>query len=185
MKVCLGSSGQIVVGAVATLSVPFVIVVCIVVSLSVVVSEISVAKSQAAEAIVLDWRADLQFGTLIPFGPAAVRVVPNPGCHRIIEYGELVHMGPCGPARLHVAGEPNRAYTVTIPASALQMPKFGHWWEGGAGPVATAFAVTSPNGFILDGTGEDIVLVGGTLQLDGSDGDDVYFGVLEVVVEYE
>lgn len=135
--------------------------------------------------ILLHWRGDLDFGQLIPLTPGAVRVAPSAACQRVIEYGDFIESGSCTAGTFLVAGEAHRAYSVTLPVDSVQMPRFGDWWGGGPGPTASAFTLASANAFVLDPDGEDTLLVGGTLYIDPDHGDELYFGVLEVVVEYE
>lgn len=139
----------------------------------------------STSALSIEWHGDLDFGRFVAFGSGAVRVAPGQTCQRFIEFGNLIDMGPCSAARFLVTGEANRSYVVNLPATSIQMPRFGDWWIGGHGPVVSHFIAASPNNYVLGSDGEDTVFVGGTLFINAGLAPEQYFGVLDVTVELE
>lgn len=159
----------------------------VIVVVSVMVASLAVGNGsvQAAGGITLHWTKDLHFGHVIPVTPGALRIAPGSGCQRIVEHGDVIESGMCSAATFVVKGEPHFVYHVTLPEPSVQMPRFGDWWLGGPGPIASGFTSASMNGFSLDTFGEDTLFIGGTLHIAPEQTDELYFGVLEVIVEYE
>ena len=120
----------------------------------------------------------LFFGDLSS-GPEAGTLELSPNGTRTTTGGVTVNRAVAGsPATFDVQGDPNSTYSITFPAAVIMD-------NGSPNTMVVDKFTSSPesSGYI-DGSGQQILYVGGTLNVNSNQAFGTYTGELNVIVDY-
>lgn len=81
-------------------------------------------------------------------------------------------------AEFDVSGQASSTYSITLPSSPVTLT------SGGNNMTVTAFSSSPSSTGTLDGSGEQVLYVGGTLNVGAAQVAGVYTGVFDVTVAY-
>lgn len=146
------------------------------------------ATAEVLDALVLTNDTALDFGAMVVSGAGSVTL----GADGTLDCSatDIVCSGTTSVAGFSVEGTANKAVTINLPASSVELrhpsytaataaehsiilDSFTSSENGGTGPEVT-----------LDGAGDATFDVGGTITLDGSEAAGVFDGTFDVSVEY-
>ncbi|WP_338303637.1 DUF4402 domain-containing protein [Erythrobacter sp. Dej080120_24] len=146
------------------------------------------ATAEVLDALVLTADTTLDFGAMVVSGGGAVTLGSDGtlDCSAV----DIVCSGSTSVASFSVEGTANKAVTINLPASSVELrhstytpltaaetsiilDSFTSSENGGTGPEVT-----------LDGAGDATFDVGGTITLDGTEVSGIYDGTFTVSVEY-
>lgn len=130
------------------------------------------------EPLTLTKVDDLDFGTFTVDDVTAGTVVMAPNDSRSATGGVTLVLADVGQAaEFDVAGDPNRAFTVTLPPnSTIEL--------SGPGANMPVDDFMHDSGEMTDGSGNDTFHVGATLSVAGGQTPGSYSGSFDVTVEY-
>jgi hypothetical protein len=131
-------------------------------------------------SIVNSSQKDLAFGTIVA-GPSSGSVKVAPNGTRTVELngGQQLASSTAQAAQVILRASPNSAYTITLPSTAVTI-------VNGAGNVMTVSNFTAdPNGSAtLNTSGEAMINVGATLNINGNQKPGYYTGTFSVSFAY-
>lgn len=132
----------------------------------------------ARQPIAAAANATLGFGQVIT-GRNAGTVTITPAGSRTATGGVALGSGlGASPASFLVTGEPSSSYSVTLPAAATL--------TGGSGTMSVDAFVCSPSsGWNLGSGGSQLISIGATLRVNGSQPAANYSGSYSIIVSYE
>lgn len=145
-------------------------------------AQISTSFSASATVIApigVTKQGDLNFGSFLPSST-------NPGTVTIggtgaVSATNVTYAGGGSPAAFQVSGQPNRAFSVLVPASGALTR------VSGSEQMAISFGSSYVNGGIsraLDDTGANTFAMGAQLQVNTNQAPGAYTGSFAVVVSY-
>ncbi len=134
--------------------------------------------AQISSSLSVSTTAGLTFGGMTS-GPLGGTVVVNPNGVRFATGGvNLNTASVSSPALVTIIGNPNATFAVTLPA-AVQLS------DGGANTMTVDNFASSPSGTgQLDGSGQQVLSIGGTLNVGANQPFGSYRGVMAVMIDY-
>ena len=134
--------------------------------------------AQISSSLSVSSSTGLAFGSMTS-GPLGGTVVLNPNGLRFATGGvNLNSASISSPALITIIGTPNATYAVTLPAT-VQLR------DGGANFMTANNFMSVPSGTgQLDGNGQQVLSIGGTLNVGANQPFGVYRGVMAVVIDY-
>jgi spore coat protein U-like protein len=129
----------------------------------------------------------LNFGNVIP-GTGSGTLALNPANSAATATGLNVAAGnAAAPAVFNVAGQPSAAFAVSFPSGSITLTDGTPAHDMTVNPLTASInsgtASSTPSG-TLDGSGAQVVTVGGTLNVAGGQADGHYTGTVSVTVTY-
>jgi Domain of unknown function (DUF4402) len=129
-------------------------------------------------AIALAKVTDLSFGSAIMSATPGTVVLTPAGARSATGGVTLASGGLVGPATFTVSGDAAASYSVTLPASITLS-------RSGGGTLTISPVISTPSGTgTLDGTGQQTLSVGGTLNVAANQQAGAYSGTFNVTVAY-
>lgn len=144
------------------------------------------ASAEVLEALVLTLDSgSLNFGTLVIEGGASGTVALDAANVRTCSAG-IVCSGTTSVPTFVVAGTANKAVTINLPTDnvLLQHPDFTATSLGEHTIELNGFTSDANGEVTLDGAGDATFIVGGTINLDGTEVPGVFSATFDVSVEY-
>ena len=138
----------------------------------------SQSGARMASSISIQEAADLIFGEVLP-GPTPGTVVMSPDGVRSATGGASLGLpGSAGPARFTVDGEAGQAYSILLPETLDLL--------SGPNRMVLDAWTSDPGGFgLLNGSGQQTLAVGATLNVAAHQPGGTYTRVFHVTVAYE
>ncbi|MDR3682758.1 MAG: DUF4402 domain-containing protein [Geothrix sp.] len=137
-----------------------------------------IVRANFLTAISLSKVTDLNFGSAIMSGTAGTVVLTPTGARSATGGVTLASGGLVGPATFTVTGDAAATYAITLPSSITLNG------AGGATLTVSPVASTPSATGLLDGTGQQTLAVGGTLNVAANQPAGAYSGTFNVTVAY-
>lgn len=136
------------------------------------------ATAEVLSSLTVTSTADLLFGQIAANTGGTVTVNADA---TVGSSGTLIATGSRSPAAFNVAGSPNAMVLVSLPTTPVNLTR-----SGGTETMSLGGFNTNPGGaFQLDGTGNGLFHVGGTLNVGNAQVAGAYAGSFQVSVEYQ
>ena len=136
------------------------------------------ATAEVLSSLTVTSTADLLFGQIAANTGGTVTVNAD---STVASTGTLIATGSRSPAAFNVAGSPNAMVLVSLPTAPVNLTR-----SGGTETMSLGGFNTNPGGaFQLDGTGNGLFHVGGTLTVGNAQVAGAYAGSFQVSVEYQ
>jgi hypothetical protein len=136
------------------------------------------ATAEVLSSLTVTSTADLLFGQIAANTGGTVTVNADA---TVASSGTLIATGSRSPAAFNVAGSPNAMVLVSLPTTPVNLTR-----SGGTETMSLGGFNTNPGGaFQLDGTGNGLFHVGGTLNVGNAQVAGAYAGSFQVSVEYQ
>jgi hypothetical protein len=119
---------------------------------------------------------DLSFGDVYPDSAASGTVTVDAAGARTTGGAATLGATPGAAAQFTVSGQASAAYTITLPAAAVTL-------TSGANSMTIDTFATDGTGN-LDGTGNEVINVGATLNVSAGQAAGTYSGTFDVTVNY-
>jgi hypothetical protein len=134
--------------------------------------------AQISSSLSVSTTTGLAFGSMTS-GPLGGTVVVNANGVRFATGGvNLSTASVTSPALITIIGKPNATYAVTLPAT-VQLS------DGTGNSMTVGNFISTPSGTgQLDGTGQQVLSIGGTLTVGANQSFGSYRGVMAVVINY-
>lgn len=134
------------------------------------------ASANVVTAISITNTAGLDFGDLVAGATSGTVVMTAAGVRTSTGGTTLGNPGAAAAAGFAVAGDPAATYAITLPTSITVT-------SGGDTMTVDTFTTPAATG-TLDGTGNDTIAVGATLQVGVAQAVGAYTGTFDVTVAY-
>jgi hypothetical protein len=139
---------------------------------------LAASASADPQALLISQTGSLKFGSIV-VGAVPGTVSVSPTGERLASGGVLLgNSGGSSPASFSVSGEPNTAYQILLPSSAVLT-------TGPENMTFDSFTTSTAGPGSLNGGGTQVISVGATLHVNANQGRGSYAGQLPVTVIYD
>lgn len=161
-----------------SLSIPLVLTLVVGGPNAFAASATATVDAEISSSLSASTSTGLAFGSLTS-GPLGGTVVVNPNGVRFATGGiNLNTASVSSPALITIIGKPNATYAVTLPAT-VQLS------DGGSNTMTVSGFASTPAGTgQLDGSGQQVLSIGGILNVGANQPFGSYRGVMAVVIDY-
>lgn len=138
-----------------------------------------ISRPALAANISISTTSNLSFGKLAAGTGGTVTIVPN-GSRSASGGVGLLTSGAGASAHFHITGDPGVIFIISLPGNGEVSLS-----SGGQSMSVTNFTVSPTSPSTLDGTGNQTLAVGGTLNVDSGKQAGDYNGSFNITVEYQ